>query len=68
MLIRIDPWECKKRQDELGRKICELHPMMLREMDDLRLKREAERDQFEAELRQRRESEVGVLQGGEGRN
>ncbi|KAG0295357.1 hypothetical protein BGZ96_011925 [Linnemannia gamsii] len=56
-------WECKKRQDELGRKICELHPTVLQEMDDLRLKREAERDQFEAELRQRQETEVGVLQG-----
>lgn len=55
-------WECKKRQDELSRKICEFHPTVLREMDDLRLKREAERDQFEAELRQRRESEVEVLQ------
>ncbi|KAF9334695.1 hypothetical protein BGZ91_010755 [Linnemannia elongata] len=56
-------WECKKRQDELGRKICEFHPMVLREMDDLRLKREAEREQFVAELNQRRESEVAVLQG-----
>lgn len=55
-------WECKKRQDELGRKICEFHPTVLREMDDLRQKCEAERDQFEAELKQRRESGVGILQ------
>ncbi|KAG0372185.1 hypothetical protein BGX24_000590 [Mortierella sp. AD032] len=56
-------WECKKRQDELGRKICEFHPLVLREMDDMRVKRETERDQFEVELKERRETEVGVLQG-----
>ncbi|KAF9543126.1 hypothetical protein EC957_001271 [Mortierella hygrophila] len=56
-------WECKKRQDELGRKICEFHPTVLKEMDDLRLKREAEREHFVAELNQRRVSEVAVLQG-----
>ncbi|KAF9128483.1 hypothetical protein BGW39_005016 [Mortierella sp. 14UC] len=55
-------WECKKRQDELGRKICEVHPIIMREMDDMRVKGEAERDRFEAEARQRRESAVGVLQ------
>ncbi|KAF9103643.1 hypothetical protein BGX29_003117 [Mortierella sp. GBA35] len=55
-------WECKKRQDELGRKICEFHPLVLREMDEMRLKREADRDQFGAELKQQRESEVADLQ------
>ncbi|KAG0274084.1 hypothetical protein BGZ95_010118 [Linnemannia exigua] len=55
-------WECKKRQDDLGRKICEFHPIVLREMDEMRVKRETERDQFEVDLKERRETEVGVLQ------
>ncbi|KAF9924501.1 hypothetical protein FBU30_005550 [Linnemannia zychae] len=55
-------WECKKRQDELGKKICEFHPLVLQELDEVRLKREAERNQFESELRQRRDIEVEALQ------
>ncbi|KAF9901238.1 hypothetical protein EC991_006391 [Linnemannia zychae] len=55
-------WGCKRRQDELGRKICECHPIVMRGMDELRAQGETERDQFEAESRQRREKTVEFLQ------
>ncbi|KAF8941529.1 hypothetical protein BGZ58_006932 [Dissophora ornata] len=55
-------WKCKKRQDELGRSISEMQQAVMQEMEQMRLTREKEKDDYQIEMKSVRESEMERIQ------
>ncbi|KAF9103524.1 hypothetical protein BGX27_010545 [Mortierella sp. AM989] len=55
-------WRCKKRQDELGRPISEMHQTVMQEMDQIRQTREQEQEEYRTEMQKMREKEMERIQ------
>ncbi|KAF9353220.1 hypothetical protein BGX26_009008 [Mortierella sp. AD094] len=56
-------WKCKKRQDELGTSISEMHQAVMKEMDKMRQVREQEQEEYQTEMQRMREKEIERIQG-----
>ncbi|KAF8984601.1 hypothetical protein BGZ46_007514 [Entomortierella lignicola] len=55
-------WKYKKRQDELGRSISEMHQAVMQEMDQMRQAREREQAEYQVEAEKMRKKEIERIQ------
>ncbi|KAF9173533.1 hypothetical protein BGX21_011505 [Mortierella sp. AD011] len=56
-------WKCKKRQDELGMSISEMHQAVMKELEQMRRVREQEQEEYQTEMQRMREKEIERIQG-----